>query len=71
MAFSSAILVVSVGFEEHSALPLVGDFSLNVANPLTAQLLMDRVRFECLTVSYDLNIAQVLDLLRAASPDWV
>lgn len=57
-------------FEEHSALPLIGDFSLNVANPLTAQLLMDRVRFEYLTVSYDLNISQVLDLLRIANPDW-
>jgi putative protease len=49
---------------------LIGDFSLNVANPLTAQLLMDRVRFEYLTVSYDLNISQVLDLLRIANPDW-
>lgn len=57
-------------FEEHSELPLVGDFSLNVANPLTAQLLMERVRFEYLTISYDLNIAQVLDLLRAAPPAW-
>ncbi len=57
-------------FEEHSALPLVGDFSLNVSNPLTAQLLMERTRFDYLTISYDLNIAQVLDLLRAASPDW-
>ena len=57
-------------FEENSSLPLIGDFSLNVANPLTAQLLMNRVRFQHLTVSYDLNIVQVLDLLNAAPPQW-
>jgi putative protease len=47
----------------------VGDFSLNVANPLTAELLMAEGP-ERLTVSYDLNAAQVLDLLRAAPPGW-
>ncbi|MFT4637079.1 MAG: putative protease [Verrucomicrobiales bacterium] len=57
-------------FEENSSLPLIGDFSLNVANPLTAQLLMDRARFEFLTVSYDLNISQVLDLLQGAPTAW-
>ncbi len=47
----------------------VGDFSLNVANPMTAQYFMagglDRV-----TISYDLNVAQALDLLQAAPPEW-
>lgn len=57
-------------FEEHSALPLVGDFSLNVANALSAQLLMERIRFQYLTVSYDLNVSQVLDLMATANPDW-
>ena len=47
----------------------VGDFSLNVANPLTAERLMDE-KLERLTVSYDLNADQVLDLLRAAPPGW-
>jgi putative protease len=47
----------------------IGDFSLNVANPLTAELLMDE-KLERLTVSYDLNAGQVLDLLRAAPPSW-
>jgi len=47
----------------------VGDFSLNVANPLTAQFFMNR-GLERVTISYDLNIAQVLDLLRAAPPEW-
>jgi putative protease len=50
-------------------LPTVGDFSLNVANPLTAQWLRQQ-GLERLTVSYDLNSGQVLDLLRAAPPEW-
>ena len=49
-------------------LALVGDFSLNVANPLTAQHFLDK-GLERLTISYDLNIDQVLDLLHAA-PDY-
>jgi putative protease len=52
-----------------SSLRKIGDFSLNVANPLAAEVLM-REGLERLTVSYDLNAQQVLDLLRAASPDW-
>jgi putative protease len=52
-----------------SSLRRIGDFSLNVANPLTAELLMAE-GLERLTVSYDLNASQVLDLLRAAPPGW-
>jgi putative protease len=52
-----------------AGLPMVGDFSLNVANPLTAGYLMDE-GLEAVTVSYDLNIRQVLDLLAAAPPEW-
>ena len=47
-----------------------GDFSLNVANPVTARLLMESAGLDYLTVSYDLDIGQVLDLLRAAPPVW-
>jgi putative protease len=47
----------------------IGDFSLNVANPFTADLLIAE-GLERLTISYDLNAAQVLDLLRAAPPAW-
>jgi putative protease len=42
---------------------------LNVANPLTADFLIAS-GLEQLTVSYDLNIDQVLDLLHAAPPAW-
>jgi len=52
-----------------SPLRRIGDFSLNVANPLAAELLMGE-KLERLTISYDLNAGQVLDLLRAAPPAW-
>ena len=48
----------------------VGDFSLNVANPLTAEHFMTRFGLERLTASYDLNISQLEALLRAAPPEW-
>ncbi len=48
----------------------VGDFSLNVANPLTAEHFMTRFGLERLTASYDLNITQLESLLRAAPPAW-
>ncbi len=41
-----------------------GDFSLNVANPLTANILQTQGQLESLTVSYDLNLEQVVDLLQ-------
>lgn len=49
----------------------IGDFSLNVANPLTARALMDRAGLAWLTVSYDLNISQALELIAATPPDWL
>ncbi len=48
----------------------IGDFSLNVANPITAKLLMESAGLAYLTVSYDLNIGQVLELLHQAPPAW-
>ncbi len=47
----------------------VGDFSLNVANPLTAEH-FQRFGLERLTASYDLNISQLEGLLRGAPPAW-
>ncbi len=59
----------AIEFFAASGLRMTGDFSLNVANPLTAELLIQSGLEQC-TVSYDLNIDQVLDLLRAAPPEW-
>ncbi|QSJ19484.1 U32 family peptidase [Nostoc sp. UHCC 0702] len=48
----------------------VGDFSLNVANPLTADYFQQHFALERLTASYDLNITQLEDLLTSCPPDW-
>ena len=50
-------------------LPMVGDFSLNVANPLSADVFMAE-GLQWLTPSYDLDIGQILELLRMAPPAW-
>jgi len=49
---------------------LRGDFSLNVANPLTAEWFMKHHHLEGLTASYDLNADQLAGLLRNAPADW-
>ncbi|MBE9216993.1 U32 family peptidase, partial [Plectonema cf. radiosum LEGE 06105] len=48
----------------------IGDFSLNVANPLTANYLKNNFNLQRLTASYDLNIHQLQDLLKTSPPDW-
>lgn len=66
------VLIRNVGAIAHfaeSPLRRIGDFSLNVANPATAAVFMGH-GLERLTISYDLNIGQVLDLLRSAPPEW-
>ena len=47
----------------------VGDYSLNVANQLSAELFLDR-GLERVTASYDLDFQQMESLLRAAPPTW-
>lgn len=59
----------ALDYFSRSTLRRIGDFSLNVANPLTAELLIAE-GLERLTISYDLNAQQVFDLLRAAPPLW-
>ncbi|MCG3150516.1 MAG: hypothetical protein PCFJNLEI_04002 [Verrucomicrobiae bacterium] len=67
------VLIRNLGgldYFQKTKLRKVGDFSLNVANPLTAELLMAE-GLERVTVSYDCNAQQVLALLHAASPAWL
>lgn len=47
-----------------------GDFSLNVANHLSARHFMESCGLETLTASYDLNVEQVEDLLSFAPAEW-
>ena len=57
-------------FKDHQDLYKTGDFSLNCANPITAKILREEGNLDHLTVSYDLNVDQVLDLLLKAPTDW-
>ncbi len=47
-----------------------GDFSLNVANPWTADYFRTRYGLERVTASYDLNITQLEALLQSAPAAW-
>lgn len=47
-----------------------GDFSLNVANALTAEYFIERYGLESVTASYDLNFEQLSALLKSAPPEW-
>lgn len=61
------VLIRNVGAISHfqnSPLRTVGDFSLNVANPASAAVFLAR-GLERVTISYDLNITQVLALAGA------
>ncbi len=57
-------------YKDRHDLKKIGDFSLNVSNPITARLLMENAGLDYLTVSYDLNIGQVLELLVDTPPSW-
>lgn len=48
----------------------IGDFSLNVANRLTAEHFIESAGLEHVTASYDLNGAQLEALVQAAPPGW-
>jgi putative protease len=66
------VLVRNLGGADYfrsSPLRKRGDFSLNIANPLSAAFFMER-GLERVTVSYDLNLDQGLALLRQAPPEW-
>jgi putative protease len=51
-------------------LRLRGDFSLNVANPPAAEYYLSKYKLERVTASYDLNLAQLESLLKAAPAAW-
>ncbi|MDB6038405.1 MAG: yhbU [Verrucomicrobiales bacterium] len=48
----------------------VGDFSLNIANQLSAEYFRNQFQLERLTASYDLNAVQLEALLGAAPASW-
>ncbi len=48
----------------------IGDYSLNIANALSAEHFIRRHGLELLTASYDLNADQLRSLLNTAPPSW-
>jgi putative protease len=48
----------------------VGDYSLNIANRLSAEYFKNQFGLERVTASYDLNFTQLEALLQGAPPDW-
>ncbi len=48
----------------------IGDYSLNIANHLSADYFKNKFRLERVTASYDLNFEQLEALLRGAPPEW-
>jgi putative protease len=48
----------------------IGDYSLNIANRLTADYFKNKFGLERITASYDLNFTQLEALLQAAPPEW-
>ena len=65
------ILVRNLGAIEflrnECAIPLIGDFSLNVTNSLTADYLLSK-GLETVNTSYDLNQSQLMDLITHSNP---
>jgi U32 family peptidase len=57
-------------FYRQQGVSFVADFSLNVANQLTAQFLLNHGATR-LTASYDLNREQLLDLVDAVPAQWL
>lgn len=66
-ASPDGVLVRNLGaalYFRESGIPMVADFSLNAANPQSV-LLLRRFGMRAVTVSYDLNALQLVDLLRS------
>ena len=71
-AAPDGVLIRNVGGLSHfsgSPLRRIGDFSLNVTNPLTASVFR-KFGIERMTLSHDLNASQILELLKQAPPEW-
>lgn len=62
--------LAAIHYARRHEIPFVADFSLNAANPLTAEQLMawGAQRF---TASYDLNRSQLLELASYVPSDWM
>lgn len=68
------ILVRNLGaleyLKQQTSIPLIGDFSLNVTNDRSLSYLIGK-GLETINVSYDLNLEQLTDLIRASDPNQI
>ena len=62
--------LAALDFARENGIPAVGDFSLNVTNPLTAEWLMSR-GLNRVTASYDLNRDQLTELVHGMPKSWL
>ncbi len=73
-AEADGVLIRNLGaieyFKNREGLYRTGDFSLNCANPLTARILKEQGNLDHLTISYDLNISQVKQMLYKSPENW-
>jgi putative protease len=72
-AAPDGVLVRNFGglqFFREQGLPIIGDFSLNVTNELTAAFFREE-GLARVTASYDLNREQLLALVAATPPEWL
>ncbi len=60
----------ALDYAREHAIPVIGDFSLNVTNPLTAEWLTSRGA-KRITASYDLNRDQLTELVQAVPSSWL
>lgn len=63
------LAAISLYQQEIPDAKLIGDFSLNVANELTADVLR-RAGLERVVPSYDLNWEQLASMVQRSSPEW-
>lgn len=59
-----------LAFFRDNGIPVVGDYSLNVTNELTASFLMSQ-GLQWITPSYDLNRDQLMDLVETVPAQWL
>jgi len=62
--------LAALDFANVNKIPAIGDFSLNVTNPLTAEWLMSR-GLKRITASYDLNRDQLTELVQGMPTKWL
>jgi len=62
--------LAALDFAREHEIPAVGDFSLNITNPITAEWLMSR-GLQRVTASYDLNRDQLTELVNGLPTSWL